>query len=245
MLEVYDARIPYLIEYLDLNHHYLIGHDHPMFSMAVLSNPWMFVLLAASLITFTTATGCNQDNCYRALSNRPSAATAFCHTFTTSTQPLPPKTATPTLPFTTQCADSPYRLSSACSCLVPAPTATCQPTPVLNQANNGGFDQIAIPEVGGTTEYMPPWYFDRMVNTRGDFIREADSSPYYGYGAAYVFPISTGMSVVILDEADDCASIQSMAHPRPPPTRPPKRRLPQHPPAHLLRPHLLRRSLGS
>lgn len=54
----------------------------------------------------------------------------------------------------------------------------------MNVARNGGFDQVLIPNIGDAIENMPPWYFDRMQGARGDFVRERDSSSYYGYGAA-------------------------------------------------------------
>lgn len=63
---------------------------------------------------------CSQDNCYRALDGRLAEASTFCPTFTAQVI-----TATTSLgPFQTFCADSPSSVSSACSCLVPAPAAT-------------------------------------------------------------------------------------------------------------------------
>lgn len=148
------------------------------------------ILLALVLLLYlgsSAATQCHQDNCYRALENRRSAATSFCQTFTrTPNAPIP--TASPP-PFTSQCANQASRISSACSCVVYAPTPTagiCEPTPALDTARNGGFDQIFISE-GGATDTMPPWYFDRMQGARGDFIRlppNMNGETETGYGAA-------------------------------------------------------------
>lgn len=156
--------------------------------------PIRLTTLLASVLTLCTglvaATGCHQDNCYRALSNRPAAATSFCRTFTTgwASQPIP--TASPP-PFTSQCVNSPERISSACSCLVPPidPTPTsgvCKPTPAMDATRNGGFDQVFIPE-GGVTDVMPPWYFHSLNLTRGYFMRlpyGVEGGSETGYGAA-------------------------------------------------------------
>ncbi|KAK4210630.1 hypothetical protein QBC37DRAFT_447867 [Rhypophila decipiens] len=55
--------------------------------------------------------GCNHDNCYRALVGRLPIASTFCPSFTAAV-----RTATTGLgPFQTFCANSPARVSSACS----------------------------------------------------------------------------------------------------------------------------------
>ena len=147
----------------------------------------LFALVFLLYLGSAAAITCHQDNCYRALENRPAAATSFCQTFTqTPSQPIP--TANPP-PFTSQCANQASRISSACSCVVYAPTPTgaiCEPTPALDTARNGGFDQVFIPE-GGAIEMMTPWYFDRLQGARGDFIRlppNQNGETETGYGAA-------------------------------------------------------------
>ncbi|KAK1951957.1 hypothetical protein LY78DRAFT_488188 [Colletotrichum sublineola] len=84
----------------------------------LLASPW-----AAGLDARASKTGCNADNCLRALRNptRTAAATSFCHSYTqasvTATTSLPPQ-------FATACGSGPTqssRLSSACSCYVVSP----------------------------------------------------------------------------------------------------------------------------
>lgn len=139
------------------------------------------------------AAKCHQDNCYGVLSNRPSAATSFCQTFTNL-----PDQAIPTVnppPFASQCHNSPPCLSSACSCLFPflstlisSPSPSprrdigiCQPTPVIDANRNGNLD-INFAPTGpvdldsltdgkwhlehGASETLYPWYFDRMNASR-------------------------------------------------------------------------------
>ncbi|KAI9680888.1 MAG: Phosphatidylinositol 4-kinase type 2-beta [Caeruleum heppii] len=83
--------------------------------------------------------GCNADNCLRALRNptRAAEAKSFCSSYTTAVV-----TATAGLPpFATQCGTAPTqasRLSSACSCFQPGPTAPpCTP--------NGGTCRLEDP----------------------------------------------------------------------------------------------------
>ncbi|KFA60717.1 hypothetical protein S40285_10788 [Stachybotrys chlorohalonatus IBT 40285] len=80
----------------------------------LLASPW------AAGIDARSTTGCNADNCLRALRNptRTAAATSFCQSYTqanvTATTSLPPQ-------FATACGSGPTqssRLSSACSCYV-------------------------------------------------------------------------------------------------------------------------------
>jgi 2-phosphoxylose phosphatase len=75
--------------------------------------------------TLTTATpsviapNCNHDNCLRQFIQESSQISAFCPTYTASSNTA----ALPT--FVSNCGDSPSRVSSACSCLVsPTPTTT-------------------------------------------------------------------------------------------------------------------------
>jgi hypothetical protein len=78
---------------------------------------------AAEIEARWSTTGCNADNCLRALRNptRTAAATSFCYSYTqghvTATTSLPPQ-------FATECGSGPTqsaRLSSACSCYVVGP----------------------------------------------------------------------------------------------------------------------------
>lgn len=145
--------------------------------------PTLLLALSSFLLTPILATQCHQDNCYRALSNRPSAASSFCSTFTTSTRPIPTATDDP-IPFTSQCANSPYRLSSACKCVMPSPTTPpCKPTPAMDVAKNGGFDQVFIPCVGCATDVMPPWSWSGWTGGFGNWIREGPGTAT-GQGAA-------------------------------------------------------------
>lgn len=73
--------------------------------------------------TPTTQADCHHDNCLRQFLQSTSQVSSFCATYTAFAQP----TATALPPYVSQCANSPARISSACSCVVPA--ATCAPTP--------------------------------------------------------------------------------------------------------------------
>ncbi|KAJ6443595.1 pyridine nucleotide-disulfide oxidoreductase family protein [Purpureocillium lavendulum] len=90
---------------------------------------------AADLAVAAPGTGCNADNCLRALRatqipGRLESARAFCATYTAAPSP----TAVPVPSYAAdackknQNADQPARLSSACSCIAPATTTTTQPT---------------------------------------------------------------------------------------------------------------------
>ena len=73
--------------------------------------------------TTTTALDCHHDNCYRQFAQSTALVSAFCANYTTATS-----TATTGLPtFVTQCSSIPSAISSACSCVVPAPVtpASC------------------------------------------------------------------------------------------------------------------------
>ncbi|KAK6529742.1 hypothetical protein TWF281_008904 [Arthrobotrys megalospora] len=72
--------------------------------------------------TGTHTSGCDRDNCLRAMVARATAATPFCYSYTTQVQ----TTTTSLGPWQTQCGSSPSRVSSACSCVVsPSPAPTC------------------------------------------------------------------------------------------------------------------------
>ncbi len=162
----------------------ILSHPVPHPSSPTMHFPSPFTLLPLLALTSSVyATTCHQDNCYRALQNRPAAATSFCRLFTTSTMAIP--TATPP-PFANQCEWSPHRINSACSCLVPKVTTTsgpCAPTPAMDVARNGGFDQVAINSVGAAIPSMKPWSWEGMRGARGDFMREGPGI-YFGEGAA-------------------------------------------------------------
>ena len=89
----------------------------------------MWQLLSTTLILLPAALAgpaaqaatCNRDNCLRALvdSKVSASASAFCATYTTAVV-----TATAAIPtYLAGCADSPTRVSSACSCIVTPTTA--------------------------------------------------------------------------------------------------------------------------
>ncbi|KAL8662100.1 MAG: hypothetical protein Q9202_004992 [Teloschistes flavicans] len=135
----------------------------------------------------TVAARCDRDNCLRALAATPTKASAFCASYTSSI-----KTATAAIsPYAASCSNSPSRVSSACSCVVtstPSPPA-CTPSTIIDgPIRNGGFDSYAILPYGSAAgpNSQPPWYYDRLTKTYGDFINEEKDpgSSYYGYGAA-------------------------------------------------------------
>ncbi|KAL8723973.1 MAG: hypothetical protein Q9181_007047 [Wetmoreana brouardii] len=106
------------------------------------------------------AAKCNRDNCLRALAATPTKASAFCSTYTATTN-----TATTAFPaYASACANSPSRVSSACSCVVTSPPSCTPSTVIQGPIRNGGFDKP-----GGSSTSQPPWYFDRESNAYGDF----------------------------------------------------------------------------
>jgi acid phosphatase len=71
-----------------------------------------------------TSSNCNRDNCFRQLLQSTAQVSSFCATYTAS-----PQSATTGLPtYVSQCANSPARISSACSCIIPG---TCTPTSTI------------------------------------------------------------------------------------------------------------------
>jgi hypothetical protein len=141
------------------------------------------LLLSLSLLDLASAARCNRDNCLRAIVATPTKASSFCATYTANTN-----TATTAFPsYASFCANSPSRVSSACSCVVTSPPSCTPSTIIRGPIRNGGFDSYAIP-LGAASgpNSQPPWYYDRLMNAYGDFINEETSigSSYYGYGAA-------------------------------------------------------------
>lgn len=138
------------------------------------------ILLHFSLLGLASAAKCNRDNCLRALVATPTKASSFCATYTTTTN-----TATSALgPYTSFCANSPSRVSSACSCVVTSPPS-CTPSAVIQgPIRNGGFDSYPIPTGPANPTSQPPWYFDRESNAYGDFQLEGPGTDF-GEGAAY------------------------------------------------------------
>jgi hypothetical protein len=106
------------------------------------------ITIPAALAPRATAT-CAVDNCYQAISHRwtstVSPASAFCATYTAT------PTATIAAAVTSQCANNPSRVSSACSCLA---TDYNAPKP---------FHQVYGPVDG--TSYT---YYDDAANIRSD-----------------------------------------------------------------------------
>ncbi|KAL8833993.1 MAG: hypothetical protein Q9170_003967 [Blastenia crenularia] len=126
----------------------------------------LILLITSSLLSIASAAKCNRDNCLRALAATPTKASSFCAIYTQSTN-----TALPT--YASPCANSPSRLSSACSCVV-TPPPSCAPSPVINGAvRNGGFDNYPISTGAANPKSQPPWYFDRESNAYGDFRLES------------------------------------------------------------------------
>lgn len=73
-------------------------------------------IAAAQTATPTPTKACNRDNCFRQLIQSPALVSPFCATYTQ------PPAALPT--FVSACQGLSSRVSSACSCLHPAATAT-------------------------------------------------------------------------------------------------------------------------
>ena len=69
------------------------------------------------------AQGCSHNNCLRQFLQSTAQVSSFCATYTLSSQA---STATAALPsFVSQCSANASKLSSACSCVVPATTSAC------------------------------------------------------------------------------------------------------------------------
>lgn len=148
-------------------------------------NSFLLQALLQLVVAAVALAACNQDNCYRAFVQRTSSVSAFCSTYTTTIN-----TATTALPtYATACSNSAQRISSACSCLVPAPTTAlpkCTPTTIIDlNTRNGGFNQPAI-AVGQKTTKQPPWIVDdaRTVQASIDYENDGTSGTFYGGGFA-------------------------------------------------------------
>lgn len=136
------------------------------------------LVLLAPLLDLATAAKCNRDKCLRAVAAVPTKASAFCSTYTATTYT---ETTAPTI-YASVCANSPSKISSACSCVVTSPPS-CTPSAVIQgPIRNGGFDSYAIPP-GESSVAQPPWYYDRQTNAYGDFQLEGPGT-YFGEGAA-------------------------------------------------------------
>lgn len=139
-------------------------------------------LAAASLALLlggrlASAATCNADNCYRQLAG--GSASAFCATYTTATS-----TATTGFPAYVSPSCGPVRVSSACSCLYPPPTATACPPLVTTTTTVTSFKYVTFTEsaspavitatspgvLRGGDFGLDPWY-------NGDIINESS----YGY----------------------------------------------------------------
>ena len=93
---------------------------------------------------------CNEDNCLRALRNHITSASAFCNTYTTSTN-----TATAGFPTFVPTTCGPTRVSSACSCAITkGPCATNAPTQVVQLP---GFEMDTTAPSFHATSYDGPW----------------------------------------------------------------------------------------
>ncbi|KAL8626880.1 hypothetical protein Q9189_007426 [Teloschistes chrysophthalmus] len=70
----------------------------------------------------------------------------------------------------------------------PSPPACTPSTIIEGPLRNGHFDNYAILPYGSAAgpNAEPPWYFERLDKTYGNFINEEQNpgSSYYGYGAA-------------------------------------------------------------
>ena len=131
-----------------------------------------FVLLTSPLICAATAPirlekrGCKADNCLRALQARPTDASAYCTTYTTSVH-----TATAGFPAYIPQSCGPSRVSSACSCVATAtsfPTST--PCPTGNVVANPDFFGV---NPGDQT--LTPWVITNNLGSPGcTFVRGYD-----------------------------------------------------------------------
>ena len=87
--------------------------------MVAMKSPLITLAYATSLVAAQSPTptkACNRDNCFRQLIQSPAVVSPFCATYTQ------PPAALPT--FVSACQGLASRVSSACSCLHPAATAT-------------------------------------------------------------------------------------------------------------------------
>ncbi|KAL9022577.1 MAG: hypothetical protein Q9185_000287 [Variospora sp. 1 TL-2023] len=150
------------------------------------------ILLALTPILHLISATCNRDNCLRALAATPTKASSFCSTYTKT-----PSTATPVPTYGSFCSNSPFRASSACSCLVTTTSTststappTCTPTPVINGTNFGNGDFENYPPPGqGVFNIQPPWFFTDAQNAFGEYRTVAASGAGYG-GTVAAFVMS-------------------------------------------------------
>jgi len=137
---------------------------------------WIWHLLRDAIVTIASALS------QRLLPNTPRSVPLI---------PRPLNTATTAFPaYASFCANSPSRVSSACSCVVTSPPSCTPSTVIQGPIRNGGFNTYAIPYGAASGPYsQPPWYHNRLTKVYGDFFNEEKSSgsSYYGYGAALAF----------------------------------------------------------
>ncbi|KAI4233633.1 MAG: hypothetical protein L6R40_007011 [Gallowayella cf. fulva] len=142
----------------------------------------LLLLLFSALPELVSAARCDRDNCLRALAATPTKAASFCATYTN-----PPNTATPIpiIPtYASVCANSPARVSSACSCVITStstPTPTCVPTPVIKGSiRNGNFENYPPPGQG-VFNIQPPWYFNSLNSQNAYYdYKTVPAGPGYG-----------------------------------------------------------------
>ncbi len=119
------------------------GSDAPSPSSSVSSSSSISTSTAPS--STPKPADCHHDNCLRQFLQQ-SAVTPFCATYTAT-----PHTATNSLPpYVSQCANSPSRISSACSCVV---TATGTP-PVTTTSSSAPTATPTSPSTNTTSTYI-------------------------------------------------------------------------------------------
>ncbi|KAL8847623.1 MAG: hypothetical protein Q9221_007353 [Calogaya cf. arnoldii] len=148
------------------------------------------LLLLSSLLSLTSATICNRDNCLRALAGTSTKASSFCATYTKT-----PNTATPIPTYGSFCSNLPSRVSSACSCVVtstPTTAPTCRPSPVINAVTrNGNFDDYPPPGQG-VFNIQPPCAFrlyGQQPNVLPGAVLRLSQTITYCNGTTYAFSL--------------------------------------------------------
>ena len=143
-----------------------------------------FTALALALLALIPRTvlgdACNADNCLRALRRYSAEASAFCSTYTTTSN-----TATTALPtYATPCSYSTSRLSSACTCLDTTTTTTTSSstTPPVNLTTKMTLLTIVLiaattTTTTSTTSAAPTYVCCGELITNGDFSSLTDGNP--------------------------------------------------------------------
>ena len=114
---------------------------------------------------------CNADNCLNALKNHAASASAYCTSYTTSTQ-----TATTGFPTYIPQTCGPSRVSSACSCLATTTTAVLTTTTTTTTSTTAcstptgyyGNNYVANPDFyGNQDQTLAPWVITNEAGSPG------------------------------------------------------------------------------